>query len=912
MKSPHLSRWYAPLAYLAMCAAFALPAATAVTADPGIHGVTAPEQTKALKAPPATWAAHDPTAHDYIEARSAEKIARITFPGNPCGPCWGDRVSYTSFSQPVQTFDAQRYDGRWITLLIPVTHPRSAEVTEDRLRVLVDRLDLMYASYRELLDWEPGKSSDPLGKQVFTVLPNEPSTFYGLAFAPGDASEYSNAVLSERALDDDMLSNVWVHELGHNFDAIQLWDYGPDAVHDWTTLLQVWFARRQAHMDEVGRQTWPAFEASWLGSYWSGFRDNPSVTWQQCAATSPRPTVCNDARALFLTGNLGVEIGKYISGAQMKSWLQRALQAQNNGAAPATPEERSDYMLSSLAEATQTDTRCIATRFHWYQGSGLAIAAQYPNRFAGCLDSDTDSAQRFDDCNDQNAAVRPGAAEIIDGLDNDCDSLIDEVSVSEANVAGADFGDNVGTATQVGAAPLILSGTFADRASGQALDVDHVRLQTPIAAVVLKLCATGVRTSVAGLATNGIGYGPLAAVDPGQCTTNAYTDQTWAGFWLDRGTVNVPGSYTLEISAPTATWPRPPVITLGRAADGRVRANIDPARVPGGLAGSELRWLQTGTGWVKMGPATTASSLDAPALAATSFASAQPVQLRAQLWRDGLPIEEPANPYLYPSVAHVNGVLPNAGHSGAWYAPSHNGEGFLLEMLPGDRFAVYWFTYDPGAWSSTVGSAAQHWLLAEGAVDGKVLRAPLLRVTGGRFGSAMNPAELIVSSVGELELSFADNQRGTVHFRVDGRTGEFALQRLTAFRSDASTRGLSGSWYQNSLRGQGLIVQELDRNELLGFMFTFDAQRKPAWILVQGNVAADGSISMSSAPFRSFGGLFGRGYRNASIRTETTGTAALGLSCRSGSFQIQVPAIAAASQSFTLERLTTPLGVVCP
>lgn len=855
--------------------------------------------------------------HDTVVPDKATTAFRITFPGAQCTACWGDQVTYTTFSGPTQTFAAKRYDGRYITLLIPVTHPREAEVTEDRLRVLVDRLDLLYMAYRDLLGWEPTKFADPLGKQVFAVLPNEPSNFYGLAFVPGDSSEYSNAVLGERALDDDILSNVWVHELAHNFDPVGQWDYGPDSAHEWTTILQTWFARRQAHMDEVGRTTWEAFEASLLTGGWKDYRDNrnPAITWQLCAATAPRPNECVSANAYYLTGSLMVELAKHITGAQMADWMRRALAAQTAGATFTGAEARSDFMLAMLAEATRTDTRCIATRFRWYQGAGLASAAQYNTLFPGCLDSDNDGAKRFDDCDDANAAVNPGASELADGRDNDCDGQIDETAVAESSVAGGDFGDNSGVATPVGAAPILISGSFAERPAGSALDVDHVRLASTIGPVTLRVCATGSPVFVGGISTSGVGWGPLASAVSGGCGTTTHTFETWRGFWVDRGSNNtLSGSYTLEITVPPGNaWPRPAAVKLIRATDGSVDAVIDPANVQGGLAGAELRWYQTGQGERARGPASDGASLQAPALTAAAFNDRRPVQLRAQLWRNGLPIEEPSNPIWFPSSAHLNPVTPDGRHSGAWYSPRHNGEGFFIEMLPNNRFLAYWFTYDPASWNSTVGNAPQHWLLADGVVDGKVLRANLTRVSGGGFGSAMNPTQLVLTTVGEIEFLFAGDNQGSVHYRVDGRTGEFELERLTQLRTGAGTRGLSGSWYQPSLRGQGLIVQETTtNNELLAIMFTFDQFRRPAWALMQGSIAADGSISFAAAPFRARGGLFGRGYRNSSIVNDVAGAATLMLSCSSGRYTIQLPAIAAATQTLTLERITTPLGAGCP
>jgi len=59
------------------------------------------------------------------------------------------------------------------------------------------------------------------------------------------------------------------------------------------------------------------------------------------------------------------------------------------------------------------------------------------------LDADGDGVPATDDCDDGNASVYPGADELCDGLDNDCDGEVDEGAVGTyyADADGDGFGD---------------------------------------------------------------------------------------------------------------------------------------------------------------------------------------------------------------------------------------------------------------------------------------------------------------------------------------------------------------------------------------------------------------------------------------------------------------------------------------
>ncbi len=91
------------------------------------------------------------------------------------------------------------------------------------------------------------------------------------------------------------------------------------------------------------------------------------------------------------------------------------------------------------------------------EGSGLE----------GFADADSDSFPADEDCNDTEASVHPGAVELCDGMDNDCDGLIDE-DVSDTwypDVDGDGFGDPTAGVEACEAPPgTVAAGTDCDDA----------------------------------------------------------------------------------------------------------------------------------------------------------------------------------------------------------------------------------------------------------------------------------------------------------------------------------------------------------------------------------------------------------------------------------------------------------------
>ena len=70
-----------------------------------------------------------------------------------------------------------------------------------------------------------------------------------------------------------------------------------------------------------------------------------------------------------------------------------------------------------------------------------------------------------------------------------------------------------------------------------------------------------------------------------------------------------------------------------------------------------------------------------------------------------------------------------------------------------------------------------------------------------------------------LDLAFGSDGKAVGHFNVDGRTGEYEVERLTSLQTGDAGVGLSGSWYDPNYNGEGLVVQEFAPGRLLMYLF---------------------------------------------------------------------------------------------
>lgn len=217
--------------------------------------------------------------------------------------------------------------------------------------------------------------------------------------------------------------------------------------------------------------------------------------------------------------------------------------------------------------------------------------------------------------------------------------------------------------------------------------------------------------------------------------------------------------------------------------------------------------------------------------------------------------------------------------SGSWYDLTHDGEGFVVQVINPTTAVVYWFTYSK--------TGEQRWYFGIGTIKNhQIVLDTLYEASGGRFGPNFDPDEVNLAEVGSLVLSIYDNSSGKADYLLHGEAGYQQLSRLTQpFNgSDPMLAGdwRNGLWYDLTHDGEGFVVEVLPNQQILMFWFTYDNSGQPAWMIG----IADASELESGVPVtlqRPDGGNFGVAFDPSLVQRHPNGSVTLKLGCQSGS-----------------------------
>ncbi len=265
------------------------------------------------------------------------------------------------------------------------------------------------------------------------------------------------------------------------------------------------------------------------------------------------------------------------------------------------------------------------------------------------------------------------------------------------------------------------------------------------------------------------------------------------------------------------------------------------------------------------------------------------------------------------------------GVSAAWFDVDRDGEGFMIEILAGDRAVMYWFTYDS--------DGGQDWYMAEGDVRGNRIVFPeMVTVTGGEFGPGFDPEKVVRTPVGSASFTWISCDSGVMDWVIDGgpsprRSGRMNLVRLTnlAFPACVGDKNLpvipeplplseslllSGSWYDPSHSGEGYVLQMLPGEQALVYWFSYDTEGHRRWFFGVGEVA--GQLLNFDNMFTTSGARFGDGFDKDDVQLLPWGSLELELGCAGGTARFTPTEAGFPAGELSLVRLTALDGVACP
>ncbi|MDZ7789442.1 MAG: M14 family zinc carboxypeptidase [Xanthomonadales bacterium] len=260
-------------------------------------------------------------------------------------------------------------------------------------------------------------------------------------------------------------------------------------------------------------------------------------------------------------------------------------------------------------------------------------------------------------------------------------------------------------------------------------------------------------------------------------------------------------------------------------------------------------------------------------------------------------------------------IVPiGAGHTAMWFNPERAGEGWVLEILPGDRAVAYWFTFDQ--------DGEPRWLVGNGEIEGNRIEFPeLFAPSGAQFGDLFDPDDVETETVGSARMVFSGCSSGWYEYEAYDlhRTVDFqALTSTWAADSDPpdiptilpDRALLSGSWYDPQQPGQGLTVQWISPDEMMLVWFTFDPDGRPYWLI---GLSREGTTDPIVFPELQTvrGPVFGDDFDPNDRQARVWGRAELTLGCQQGLFEYETSLEGFQDGDLPLERLTELAGLGC-
>jgi hypothetical protein len=786
-------------------------------------------------------------------------------------------ASYLAFNG--RSYELAEHRGHYVSVLVPDSVSEGPVFRPDHIEELVDRLDLLYIAYREILHTEP---SGP-GLLGVAFVPETCGSGCGLIGHKGIEIRTDSWLLEGivEELDAGRLDALLVHEMAHNFDTFADYlHYLPDHAHAWTDMFE-YFGPYRFDRNIRGGQAPDEIYDSPARSIWKNYIADPEANWAACV----RDQACGDRglSANHLWAMLYYRIEAIYGAEALLDSFEFIADHASRNPVPDTIVGKESLRILSLAVGAGVNVTCYVDSLDWPLAD--EVRSEMRQRFGDggefCIDADRDGFSRINgDCDDHDPSSNISSLEIRgNGRDDDCDELMDENSLVEQ---GADRGADGFDATVNVSLPFEVSGSASDLN-----DADSFAFSLGGSGRVrVTLCtqdrftgwATALRPDGSFLESdNWYAYLPAAGCSS---TTIDYGSLTSGGIKVIPDESG--GSYELTVSQ-AGDLPSDHSIYLeirSRPLGGVTLHVDDRDGYFDSLGADEIEFWLSGAAVRVLMPFRGQTTLELPPSAFPSLADGGIYQARIRPRAQGLPLTNFSDGHLFryeraPSVTSID-----SGFSGAWYDPEHDGEGFIVEVLEDQRALVYWFSYQD--------DGRQRWLLGVGTIEGNRLQVrELSDSSGGRFGKDFDPDEVELQRRGSLSMAFYGCSEAVANYSIEGTGGQQRLKRLTDVHGHGCGRyealsgpDLSGSWFDPRHEGEGFVLQRTGEQDAVVFWFSYDDQGNQAWMFSSGEMSGS-RISFVDLK-RPVGGQFGRSFDPATVSREPWGELELELNCDGG------------------------------
>jgi uncharacterized repeat protein (TIGR01451 family) len=538
-----------------------------------------------------------------------------------------EEIAYTSFSGT--TYNLHAYSGKHVRYALPDSWTGSDGLSPKEVAQLVDSTDLLYAHMSELIGGEPR------GDGLLLIAVVDTGSHAGLVEIGTKRAELSPTILSDTKsyLTKGLVSEIIIHQMAHCFDIYHDYlSYYNDWGHAWTALLipymQVYSRSGSPSLvpDPLLDKTIQDYTVPWYGS---GSR----ATWGNCVRNGGG-CEADGVKANEAWAGLVLQYARLHGPLALKRAI---LYLKDYKAAhtdiPATPEAKNDLLITALAIGIGANVSCEMDAWHWSLTDNERgnLAQAFPAD-SSCADTDGDGYSLLQgDFDDHNANIRPGAVETVNGIDDDCNGVIDDLLVKEST----DFGGDAQTAQAV-AIPSRIQGrsTTGDR------DLFRIEVTRPLQLDVEGRSTGAFHGTVMIASADGVSNSTGFSISASQTARSTFTLER-PGTWLMTVSADAGGEGDYEVKiARSQPLLNPVQLTLSPGTMPgavRIQASVDAAR-QFNAPPTHIRFWIGNEGFIKI----------LPIAALTSFewtpASSWTVPVRAQLLAGEMPVSRATDP----------------------------------------------------------------------------------------------------------------------------------------------------------------------------------------------------------------------------------------------------------------------------